>query len=409
MKRVFLSGAGMVTSLGTSLEETWQGLLEGKSGVRYMEDWKSLKGLSSHLGAPAPDVDIRSIPRTVRRTMSRMSQLMVHSTLDALAKANLDLKTIDPTRVAIIMGSTTGSPQTYKEYFFKAYEVGGPEGQLGTSFFKVMNHSVASNVASALDFCGPVLAPSSACSTSSQAMVMGWEYIKSGLYDIVIAGGADELHHTSCEVFDIVFAASKKYNDTPQMSPRPFDKDRDGLVVSEGAGVVVMESADSMRARGVAALGEVLGGAFGCSGAHMSKSDTEAMMGIIRQSISRAASENEKPRYVNAHATGTFQGDQAEVEAIHGVLGSETYVSSLKGHLGHSLAPCGAIEAALSCKMMNEGLILPTRNLVEVSPECDLVQHVKEPLPVVFSTAVSTNFAFGGFNTSLFLGRSPDC
>ncbi len=408
MKRVFLSGAGMVTSLGKNMEETWQAILEGKSGVRVMEEWKTLKGLNSFLGAPAPEVDITSIPRSVRRTMSRMSHLMVYATLDALKNAGIDLKTVDPNRVAIIMGSTTGSPKSYQEYFYKAYEVGGPEGQLGTTFFKVMNHSVASNVASALDFCGPVLAPSSACSTSAQAMIMGWEYIQSGLYDIVIAGGADELHHTSCEVFDIVFAASRKYNTQPDESPRPFDKNRDGLVVSEGAGVVIMESADSMRARGVKALGEVLGGAYGCSGAHMSKSDREAMGEVIQKSLSRCPSNTTKPLYVNAHATGTFQGDQAEVEAIADVLGAETYVSSLKGHLGHSLAPCGAIEAALSCRMMNEGLILPTRNLKEVSAECTVVQHVPELLKKEFSTAVSTNFAFGGFNTSLVLGRSPD-
>lgn len=408
MKRVFLSGAGMVTSLGTNFEETWQAVLAGKSGVRVMEDWKGLKGLHSYLGAPAPEVDISSIPRSVRRTMSRMSHMMVYSTMDALKAAGIDLKTVDPNRVAIIMGSTTGSPKCYQEYFYKAYEVGGPEGQLGTTFFKVMNHSVASNVASALDFSGPVLAPSSACSTSAQCIIMGWEYIQSGLYDIVIAGGADELHHTSCEVFDIVYAASRKYNDRPDESPRPFDKDRDGLVVSEGAGVVIMESADSMRARKARAIGEVLGGAFGCSGAHMSKSDKDAMSEIMQKSLARCRSEYEKPTYVNAHATATFQGDQAEVEAIQAVLGSETYVSSLKGHLGHSFAPCGAIETAFTCRMMNEGLILPTRNLKSVSPECAVVQHVPEIIRKDFSSAVSTNFAFGGFNSSLVLGRSPD-
>jgi 3-oxoacyl-[acyl-carrier-protein] synthase II len=163
-----------------------------------------------------------------------------------------------------------------------------------------------------------------------------------------------------------------------------------------------------MRSRGVKALGEVLGGAFGCSGTHMSKSDKDAMVEVMTQSLKRSASDIAKPLYVNAHATGTFQGDQAEVEAIQSVLGSETYVSSLKGHLGHSLAPCGAIEAALTCEMMNKGVILPTRNLKEVSSECAVVQHVPETISLNFSTAISTNFAFGGFNTSLVLGRSPD-
>jgi 3-oxoacyl-[acyl-carrier-protein] synthase II len=129
----------------------------------------------------------------------------------------------------------------------------------------------------------------------------------------------------------------------------------------------------------------------------------------MKKSLSRCTGEFVKPAYVNAHATGTFQGDQAEVEAIAEVLGSETYVSCLKGHLGHSLAPCGAIEAALTCKMMNEGILLPTRNLTEVSPECALVQHLSETKKVSVNSAISTNFAFGGFNTSIVLGRSPDC
>src|SRR6185436_18881362 len=134
--------------------------------------------------------------------------------------------------------STTGSPLTLETYFRKLFDRGGPEGQVSTSFFKVMNHSVPANVAAALGYHGALLSPSSACATSAQAMIMGWELIRSGLYDIVIAGGADELHYISAAIFDIVLAASRKYNHLPEQTPRPFDKNRDGLVISEGAGIV---------------------------------------------------------------------------------------------------------------------------------------------------------------------------
>ena len=379
-------------------------LLENRSSIRRYPEWEQYKGLGTHLGAPVPEYDISRIPRTARRTMSRMSEMAVVATGEALQMADLPIGNhVDTPRVLICMGSTTGSPDTMETYFKKLFERGGPEGQFGTNFFKVMNHSVAANVAAALGFRGPVMAPSSACATSAQAMIMGWELIQSGMYDIVIAGGADELHYTSAAVFDIVQAASRGYNDRPEQASRPFDQARDGLVVSEGAGVVILESEESARKRGVRTHAEFLGGSYFCDGTHMSQSNASAMSEVMKTALSRAGIRSSAVGYINAHATGTLQGDAEEAKAIGEVFGDQVPVSSLKGHFGHSLAACGAIEAISSIKMMEERVLIPTRNLTVIDPSCSQILHIQEKRSIRTEVVLSNNFAFGGMNTSLLL------
>lgn len=402
--RVFVTGMGALTSLGNDVETMFSGLKEGRTGIKAFPDWKQYNGLHSHLGAPVPEYDIQKIPRTVRRAMSRMSEMACLATLQALAQADLQPgPKLNSPRVCIIQGSTSGSPVTLETYFRKLFERHGPEGQLSTSFFKVMNHSVAANVAAGIDFNGALLAPSSACSTSTQALIIGWELIRSGLYDIVIAGGADELHYMSTSIFDIVMAASRGYNDRPEEASRPFDKHRDGLVVSEGAGVLILESEKSVEARRARPLAEIKGGAYLCDGTHMSQSSGETMMNVMREGLKRAGLEASDVDYVNAHATATVHGDVEEAKAIGGVFGEKIPTSSLKGHLGHSLAACGALEAIASIKMMEEGLLIPTRNLKEVDPQCSGVFHLQEIRHQKVNTVLSNNFAFGGMNTSLLI------
>jgi 3-oxoacyl-[acyl-carrier-protein] synthase II len=390
--------------LGNGVSAMFTSLRQNRSGVRHYPEWQQYKGLGTHLGAPAAAYDISRVPRSARRTMTRMSEMAVLATLEALQMADLRVGDhVNTPRILISMGSTTGSPDTMEAYFKKLFERGGPEGQLSTGFFKVMNHSVAANVASALAFRGPVMAPSSACATSAQAMIMGWELIQSGMYDIVIAGGADELHYTSAAVFDVVHAASRGHADHPEQAARPFDRARDGLVVSEGAGVVILESEASANRRGARPHARFLGGSYLCDGTHMSQSNASAMVETMKTSLDRAETLASEVGYVNAHATGTIQGDMEEARAIGAVFGNQTPVSSLKGHFGHSLAACGALEAISSFEMMREELILPTRNLTEIDPECAQVLHVQEMRPATPNVVLSNNFAFGGMNTSLLL------
>jgi len=402
--KVYITGMGALSSLGNSVDEMFENLKAGKSGIKAYPEWKQLNGLHSHLGAPVPDYDISKIPRQVRRAMSRMSEMAALATLQALGQADLQPgPMLNTPRVLIIMGSTSGSPNTLETYFRKLFEKNGPEGQLSTSFFKVMNHSVPANVAAAIDFNGAMMSPSCACATSTQSMIIGWELIRAGLYDLVIAGGADELHYMSTSVFDVVMAASRGYNDNPDAASRPFDAKRDGLVVSEGAGVLIMESEAHMQKRKGRALAEVKGGAYLCDGTHMSQSSSETMMKVMHEALNRAGLKAEQVDYVNAHATATVHGDVEEAKAIAGVFGKNTAVSSLKGHLGHSLAACGALEAIASIKMMQESVLIPTRNLTQVADDCQGVRHIRELTAQPVNTVLSNNFAFGGMNTCLLL------
>ncbi len=401
--KVFVTGMGCISSLGNTPDELYASLRGQSSASQFYPEWQKLNGLHAHLGAPAHSYDVKSLPRTVRRTMSRMSEMASLATLQALQQAQLTLT--PSSRTLLILGSTTGSPETMQAYFKLMEDRGGPEGQVSTSFFKIMNHSVAANVGAALQFKGPYLSPSTACSTSSQAMILGWELLQTGLYDCVIAGGADEMSPLTSAIFDIVFAASRKFNETPQQSPRPFDQERDGLVVSEGAGVVVLETEDHMLKRKTRALAELAGGAYVADCSHMSQSHKEAMLITMNEALNRAKLPVHSVDYVNAHATGTMQGDIEEAQAIGAIFGSQVPISSLKGHMGHSLAACGALEAIACIKMMEMAEIIPTKNLHKIDPFCGGAMLLKEgpPLKQKVTTVMSNNFAFGGMNTSFVL------
>jgi 3-oxoacyl-[acyl-carrier-protein] synthase II len=402
--KVYVTGMGIISSLGNTVEDVFNALIENRTGVKAFPQWKDQNGLFSHVGAPAVPYDIKSVPRTARRTMSPMSEMAVLAAGQALTQAELEIGNgISTPRILLCIGSTTGSPVNMESYFKKLFERGGPEGQMGTGFFKIMNHSVAANVASAFGFHGPSVSPSSACATSAQAVIMGWEFIQSGLFDIVIAGGADELHYTSAAVFDTVLAASRTYNDRPEETPRPFDLKRDGLVVSEGASVVILESEESVKKRQKKPIAELNGGAYLCDGNHMSQSSQGNMVDVMKGALERAKLPSSSIQYVNAHATATIQGDQEEGQAIEKLFGDQVPVSSLKGHFGHSLAACGTIELISCIQMIKKSLLIPTRNLVDIDPQCGKIHHLKEKKNLSISTAMSNNFAFGGINTSLIV------
>lgn len=401
--KVFITGYGLVSSLGNNPDHMFGALLEGRSHIQVIEEWAKMDGLHSHLGAYAAPYDKSVISRTARRTMSPMSEMSTLACLDAMKMAGLKMEALDFSRSLMILGSTTGSPICLEEYFQKLNQSQSLQGQSGTAFFKVMNHSVAANTAIALGFNGVLLAPSSACATSSQSIIMGWEMIQSGLYDYAICGGADELHYLSAAVFDSVYAASRGYNDKSDLSPRPFDAQRDGLVVSEGASVVILESERSLAKRGAKPLAEMCGGAYFCESSHISQNNENQMMKTMKAAMERSSVQPQEIEYVNAHATGTLQGDAQEAAAVAKTFGPQMPISSLKAHFGHSMAACGGIELISILKMMEAGVLIKTKNLETVAPECEGVFHLHENLNRKISTAISNNFAFGGINTSLIV------
>ena len=298
---------------------------------KKFQNGKNFNGLRCHVGAPADKYDISKLSRKARRSMSPMSEMATLATIQALESAGFDSanpwENLDNSRAVICMGSTTGSPFALESHFEKFFERGGPEGQLSTTFFKVMNHSVPSNVAMALGFQGPLLSPSSACSTSSQALILAWELIKGGIYDLAIVGGADELHHISGSIFDIVQAASTTYNDRPDETPRPFDENRDGLVVSEGAGVMILESEAHMQKRKGRPIAEFLGGHYMCDGSHMAHPQKSIMAETMVRAMDKAGVNKDQVEYINAHATATLVGDIEEAHAIGEVFSEKVPVS----------------------------------------------------------------------------------
>jgi 3-oxoacyl-[acyl-carrier-protein] synthase II len=245
-----------------------------------------------------------------------------------------------------------------------------------------------------------------ACVSASQAVGAGYEAIKAGAQNVMICGGSEEMHWVPAGVFDILFATSTRYNDRPDLSPRPFDRDRDGLVVAEGAGTVVLEELEHARRRGARIHAEVLGYGTNCDGAHVTAPSADGMADAMRLALADAALAPDRIDYVNAHATATLVGDVSESHASLSVLGPKVPISSTKGFTGHTLGACGTIEVAFCVAMMRDGFIAPTRNLDRVDPECAKLDYVfGAPRDAKLEHVMTNNFAFGGINTSLILGR----
>ena len=396
-----------VCALGADWERVSEGLRSGRSGVTTIPEWESLEGLRTRLGAPvtAP-LDLTHLPRKKLRTMGRVALLGAQAAELALADAGLlgDQRVSDGT-LGVAFGSTSGSPPSMVAYS-RAFGVDRSTKGVGpTEYLKLMSHTVAVNLGQVFEIRGRVIPTCSACSSGSQAIGAGVEAILLGRQRAMLVGGAEELHEIEASVFDMLLATSTR-NDAPGRTPRPFDAARDGLVVGEGAGALVLEELDFARARGASIHAEIVGWATSCDGVHVTNPDAAGMQRVMELALADACLTPGEIDYVNAHATATALGDVAESVATHAVFGARPPVSSLKGHMGHTLGACGALEAWCTIGMMNEGWVAPTLNLVDVDPRCAPLEHViGEPRTLEIRHAMSNNFAFGGLNTSLVFRR----
>ena len=337
--------------------------------------------------------------------MGRVGILAALASQDAMADANLGEDDVTSERTGVAMGSTTGSVPVLEHFFGSYLATGGILEQEGTNFMKIMGHTVAANVGTMLGVKGRLIAPCSACASSTQAIGYGYEAIKDGYQDLMFCGGADDLHPITAGVFDILHAASKNFNDAPHATPRPFDIRRDGLVVSEGGAVVVLEEYGRARERGAKIYGEILGYGTCCDGSHMTTPSQDGMVRCMRAALEAAAIQNTDLAYINAHATGTDLGDIAECQAIKELIGDKVPVSSTKGYTGHTLAACGAIELIFCLLMMKHGFIAPTLNLEEIDPACRGIGHVQEKIETELDLVMTSNFAFGGVNAVLIVKK----
>ncbi len=305
----------------------------------------------------------------------------------------------------IAFGCTQGSPRAFEVYARKFYAGRTLKGIRGSDYVRFMSHTCAANIAQFFGIVGRVVPTSSACTSGSQGIGYAYESIRFGRQDIMIGGGAEELDAIDAAIFDVLLAASRR-NDEPERTPRPFDVARDGTVVGEGAGSLVLEELSHAQARGAPIHAEVLGFATNCDGRHMTNPDAASMERVMRMALEDAGIQASDVDYVNAHASATEVGDIAESQATYAVFGDRVPVSSLKGQMGHTLGACGALEAWMTIEMMREGWLAPTLNLEAPDGRCAPLDYLMgAPRELAAEIAVSNNFAFGGVNTSLVFRR----
>lgn len=405
LKRVVITGMGVISPFGRGADMLMDSLANGDSAVKTAPELEKFDTLRSRVAARIPDFDPKEIPRKHRRTMSKMSVYATLASSDALDHAGLDERDCSSGKMGIAIGSSVGSSIASQEFYENFLTDHSFEWMKSNTFFQIMNHSCAANVSQALGVTGRILATSAACATSCQAVGYGFEMIAFGKQDQMLCGGAEEFHPLIPATFDTLNAASINFNHAPAQTPRPFDRDRDGVVCGEGSAVLLLESMDSALGRNAPIWGEIVGFGTASDSSHIANPNASSMELCMRNALADATLEPEQIDYVNAHATGTEQGDIAESEAIHSIFGRRVPVTSLKGHLGHTMAASGAIELVATVYMMNQGLLVPTRNLDNVDEACKKIEHVTKLEKSVIKTALKNNFAFGGVNSSIALRR----
>jgi 3-oxoacyl-[acyl-carrier-protein] synthase II len=401
LRRVAITGLGVITPLGNSVEAFIGGLERRENASVYIPEWEKYKGLHCLVGAPARLENEKLIPRQNRRSMGRLSIFSVQAAQQAIASANLPPDTLTSGRLGCVIGSTMGSAESIAE----AFEILLPTNDLAllpsTKFFQCVSHTAALNVGQFFGITGTVMATNAACASALQAIGTGFDLIGSGEQDIMICGGAEGLHPTVVGSFDVLFATSAKYNQSPKETPRPFDSRRDGLVCGEGAGIVILENYDLAKKRGAKIYAEIIGFSSNGNGSHVSESNSQAIVACIKETLKRAQVSADDVDYINAHATATLQGDKEEAAAIREIFGPKVPVSSLKGNIGHTLGASGAIELIASLIMMEKGKIYPTLNLTDPDKDCRGINHIMQPLAKKINILLKNCFAFGGINASL--------
>jgi 3-oxoacyl-[acyl-carrier-protein] synthase II len=406
MRRVVVTGMGGVTALGEDWPTIRANFAAGRTGIRIMPDWQRFAGINTRLGAPIVDFSVEGrYPRKKLRTMGRVSQLAVYASERALAAAGLlGDALVTGGRTGAAYGSSFGSPDAVLG-FYELKMHGASKHLNATNYIQMMSHTAVVNIGLFFGVTGRIIPTSSACTSGSQAIGYAYEAIRWNRADIMIAGGAEELDITDTAVFDTLFATSTR-NDRPETTPRPFDRDRDGLVIGEGAGTLILEEYEHARARGAQIHAEIIGFGSNSDGSHVTQPQAATMQGALRLALEDAGLDRGAIGFVSGHGTATEGGDLAETAATHAVLGGAVPIHSLKGHFGHSLGACGAIEAWLSIEMMREGWFCPTANLENADPRCAPLDYVMgTPRRLEIEHLMSNNFAFGGINTSLILKR----
>lgn len=369
-------------------------------------DWRErFPELEAQLGAPIEDyAPPKHWTRKQLRSMGRVSYLCVDAAEQALTDAGLlGDESITDGRMGVACGSSSGSTKDIGDVG-ELLLTGTSRNFSANTYVRMMPHTTAANIGIFFGLKGRIIPTSSACSSGSQGIGYAYEAIKYGLTDMMLAGGGEEFCPSEVYVFDSLYAASRR-NGEPEKTPRPYDVNRDGLVIGEGAGIFVLEELEHAKRRGAKIYAELVGYGANSDGSHVTQPQKDTMQKCMELALQDAGITPDKIGYVNGHGTATEKGDIAETLATEAVFGFVP-ISSQKSYLGHTLGACGALEAWFSIEMMNGGWFAPTLNLNDIDPRCGKVDYILSGgREIETDYVMSNNFAFGGVNTSLVFKR----
>lgn len=405
-RRVAVTGMAGISPIGNDWASVQDRLASCRNAVVRMPEWGDYDGLNTQLGAPAADFSLSERYTTkATRSMGRVALMATRASELALADAGLlDDPLMKSGELGIAYGSSAGTPKAICD-FGKMIDEKSTRGINATTYIKMMGHTAPVNLGVFLGVTGRIITTSSACTSGSQGIGYAYETIRAGHQRAMIAGGAEELCVTEVAVFDTLFATSVR-NDAAETTPRPFDAARDGLVLGEGAGTLILEEWGHARGRGAKIYAEVVGFGTNSDGCHVTQPNAKTMQIAMQLALADADLPPAAIGYVNAHGTGTQHGDVAESLATANIFGRGAPISSLKSYMGHTLGACGALEAWISIEMMRAGWFAPTINLTEIDSKCadlDYITGAGRRLECEY--IMSNNFAFGGINTSLIFKR----
>lgn len=404
-RRVVITAEALITPVGNTKSGVIDNLINGVSGVKKLREDPLLdKVLKSRVFGTVDYPINYNFKRKYTKTLGPVGFYACQVAKEVLEKSGLDENFISSGRMGVAFGSTQGSPnvqrEMFKTFFNDSFEL---KDLKSAGYIRQMTHTTAVNIARMFSITGRIISSCTACTTSAQSIGYGYEAIKYGLQDAMICGGADEYDTLTVAVFDKLLAASTAYNEAPGKTPRPFDADRDGLVVGEGAGALLLEDYESAKKRGAPILAEVAGFYCGCNGGDLIYPDVERLEQTLRMGLENAGLNPEQVDFISAHATATLIGDTVEAESIYSVYKDRPCVTGFKGFTGHTMGTCGVIEAVFTLYMMQNKIIIPTLNLENVDEGCKMINHTLKLTEKQINIATIQNFAFGGVNTSLFI------
>lgn len=408
--RVVITGIGAVSPLGLTAEESWQSVLDGRSGIERITQFDASHlpcQIAGEVKGFSPD---KYISFKEARRMSRCSQLAVAAGSMALVDAGISDGLPDPERTGVVVGTGMGGVEKAYENM-DIYREKGLARVNPFSLTSVLPNMPSHHISLMCGATGPISTVVAACATGTQAVGEAAEFVRRGAADIVIAGGVEGLiHEAAIAGFCAMRALTLSYNDNPHQACRPFDKNRDGFILSEGAGIVVLESLEHATARGARIYCEVLGHASSSDAHHVAAPDPEGRGAIraMRWALADAEVPFDGLDYINAHGSSTPVNDRTETVAIKTLFGERAYeipVSSTKSVMGHAMGGTGALEAIFCAYALHNGIIPPTWNYETPDPECDLDYVPNAPRPASLRTAMSNSLGLGGQNACLVLGR----